>query len=243
MSLRSALLLAILVFVATLLVRLPASVLMPLLPAGIGCEMPGGTLWQGSCARLRYGSLSLSGFSWKLHPAALLRLRVSAELSSEDPRARGHTQVELTRDGGIHLQALSAQLPLQGGLRLFPQGLAGTLQIAVQDARLRHDQLLALQGSIRVLQLRSEDEPADLGNFELQFPAAAGTGPIEGQLHDLGGPLSVSGQLRLLRGGGYDLSGWVAARPQASPDLIQALQLLGPPDAQGRRMFSLAGSL
>ncbi len=243
MSLRSALLLAILVFVATLLARLPARALTPLLPAGVSCEMPGGTVWHGSCARLRDGSFSLEGINWTVHPAALLRLRLSAELSSDDPRALGHTSVELTRDGQIRLQGLSAQLPLSGGLRLFPQGLAGTLQIALDEARLQHDQLLALQGSIRVLQLRSEDEPADLGNFELLFPAAPEGAPIEGQLHDLGGPLSVRGQLRLMRGGGYDLSGWVVARPQASPDLIQALQLLGSPDAEGRRMFSLAGSL
>lgn len=243
MSIRSALLLAILVFVVTLLARLPATALMPLLPAGVSCQMPGGTIWHGSCAQLRDGNLSLSGFSWKLHPAGLLRLRLSAELSSDDPRAAGHTHVQITRDGQIQLQGLSAQLPLQGGLALFPRGLAGTVQIAVDGARVQHEQLLALQGSIRVLQLRSEDQSADLGSFELVFPPAPEGAPIEGQLHDLGGPLSVTGQLRLMRAGGYDLSGSVAARDQASPELLQALQLLGPPDGQGRRTFSLAGSL
>jgi hypothetical protein len=243
MSIRSALLLAIIVFVITLLARLPASALTPLLPMGISCEMPGGTVWHGSCGQLRDGSLSLNGVSWTVHPAALLRLRLSAELSSDDPRAQGHTGVELARDGEIHLQGLSAQLPLQGGLRVFPEGLAGTVQIALDDARLQHQQLLALQGSIRVLQLRSESQSADLGSFELMFPPSSPGSPIEGRLHDLGGPLSVDGQLRLMRAGGYDLSGSVAARGAASPELLQALQLLGPADAQGRRMFSLAGSL
>lgn len=243
MSIRSALLLAIVVFVGTLLARLPASALVPLLPTGISCQEPSGTVWHGSCAQLRDGSFNLSGFSWTLHPVPLLRLRLSAELNSEDPRAVGHTGVEITRDGQISVQGLSAQLPLQGGLALFPRGLAGTVQIAVDGAQLQRQQLLALQGSIRVLQLRSESQSADLGSFELLFPPAPAGSPIEGQLHDLGGPLSVSGQLRLMRGGGYDLSGSVAAREQASPELLQALQLLGPADPQGRRTFSLAGSL
>jgi hypothetical protein len=52
----------------------------------------------------------------------------------------------------------------------------------------------------------------------------------------------VSGELRLMSGG-YDLAGFVAARAAASSDVVQALQLMGPADAQGRRMFSLAGSL
>jgi general secretion pathway protein N len=243
MSIRSALLLAVVVFVVTLLARLPAAALVPLLPAGVSCQMPGGTVWHGSCAQLRDGSFDLSGFSWRLHPGPLLQLRLSAELTSDDPRVAGHTQVEITRDGQIRLQGLSAQLPLQGGLALFPRGLAGTVQIAVDAAQLQHEQLLALQGSIRVLQLRSESQSADLGSFELVFPPAPPGSPIEGQLRDLGGPLSVSGQLRLMRAGGYDLSGSVAAREQASPELLQALELLGPADPQGRRPFSLAGSL
>ncbi len=243
MSIRSALLLAIVVFIVTVLARLPAAALMPLLPAGVSCQTPGGTVWHGTCAQLREGSFSLSGFAWRLHPAALLRLRLSAELTSDDPRAQGHTHVEITRDGQIRVQGLSAQLPLHGGLAVFPRGLAGTVQIAIDGASLQREELLALQGSIRVLQLRSESQSADLGSFELLFPPAPAGSPIEGQLRDLGGPLSVNGQLRLMRGGGYDLSGSVAAREQASPELLQALQLLGPADPQGRRTFSLAGSL
>jgi hypothetical protein len=53
----------------------------------------------------------------------------------------------------------------------------------------------------------------------------------------------VSGLLQLSPSGAYDLEGSVAPRPGASADLTQTLQLLGAPDAQGRRPFSLAGSL
>jgi hypothetical protein len=243
MSIRSALVVAILAFLATVLVRAPARVLAALLPAGVSCEGAAGTLWQGSCGQLRSGRTTLSGIYWTLHPAALLRLSVSADLRSDDPRAAGSARVVLGRGDNLQISALSAQLPLQGGLALLPRGLTGTLQLALSSAHIQHGELTALTGSVRVLQMRSESQSADLGSFELQFPPAAPGGPIQGQLRDLGGPLSVSGQLRLTRGGGYELSGSVAARGDASPQLVQALQLLGPADAQGRRAFSLAGAL
>ena len=244
MSTTRALLLAGLVFLVTLLARLPARALLPLLPAGTDCEAPSGTIWRGACTELRVPRVSLMSVSWAIHPAALLALHLSANVASDDPRAVARAAVTLSHGGRLQLQAVSAQLPLQGGLPgIFPSGLSGQLQIAIDSATLERGQLLALQGSVRVLQLRSESQAADLGSFELSFPAVSAGEPIDGQLRDLGGPLSVSGDLRLMREGGYELTGYVAARPQASADVIQALQLLGPPDAQGRRMFSLAGSL
>jgi hypothetical protein len=243
MTTRAALLIAILVFVITVLVRLPARTLLPLLPPQVSCETPSGTVWHGACAQLRSGTVSLSGFTWHVQPAQLLRGGLQAELVSTDPKASGQAIVTLSAHQQVDVHQLTAQLPLRNGLSVLPHDLSGTVQVSVDRAQLRHGQLLALQGFVRVLQLRSESQAADLGSFELRFPPAAPGDPIQGQLQDLGGPLSVSGQLRLMRSGGYDLSGWVVARPSASPELVQALQLLGPADAQGRRMFSVAGSL
>jgi len=243
MSTRAALVLAIVVFVATLVVRWPARALTPWLPAGVSCDGAAGTVWHGSCVQLRRGHNTLAGVSWTLHPGALLRLRLSADVASADPRASGRARVQLARDGQLQISDLSAQLPLQGGLNLLPRGLAGTVRFAFTRAQLQHGQLTALTGTVRVLQLRAASQSGGLGSYELKFPPAANGAAIRGQLRDLGGPLSVSGQLQLTRGNGYQLSGSVAARTDASAQLLQALQLLGPPDAQGRRTFSLAGSL
>ena len=244
MSITRALLLAGLVFLVTLLARLPASLLLPLLPTGTNCQSPTGTVWHGACGELHVPRLSIMAVSWAVHPAALLKLQLAADVASDDPRAVARAAVVLSHGGRLQLHDVNAQLPLRNGLPgIFPSGLSGQLQVAIDSAKLERGQLLSLQGSVRVLQLRSENQAADLGSFELLFPPAPQGAPIDGQLRDLGGPLSVSGELRLMRAGGYDLSGYVAARPQASAGVVQALQLLGPPDAQGRRMFSLAGSL
>jgi hypothetical protein len=64
-----------------------------------------------------------------------------------------------------------------------------------------------------------------------------------GQLRDLNGPLSVTGVVRLSPDGSYELAGSVAPKPDADPDLARVLQLLGTPDAEGRRAFSIAGTM
>jgi general secretion pathway protein N len=49
--------------------------------------------------------------------------------------------------------------------------------------------------------------------------------------------------LRLSPDGSYELAGSVAPKSDAGSDLTQVLQLLGPADAQGRRVFSIAGTM
>jgi general secretion pathway protein N len=248
MPLKTAISLAIAIFAITVLSQLPAAVLPWLLPATINCETPSGTLWEGACAQLHSGAWELTDVHWTLHPAALLRAQLSADLLSTDPRATGQTRATLHLNGLLELERLDARVPLQGGASMLPSGWSGLLELNVERASLRGGRLNALQGRIVLRQLHSEQPTADLGSFELDVPAPAAESsgpstPIVGQLRDLEGPLSVQGQLRLSSEGAYELSGTLAPRGDASPDLRQALQLLGPPDAQGRYPLSLAGTL
>ena len=62
-------------------------------------------------------------------------------------------------------------------------------------------------------------------------------------LRDTAGPLSVTGTLHYTAVGGYEINGLVGARNDATPDLAKAVEYLGVADSQGRRQFSLAGTL
>jgi general secretion pathway protein N len=241
--LRAAIILVVVVFLATVLVRLPARVLLPMLPADVACDSPAGTIWSGSCDQLRLGAVAVSGLSWRLHPAALLRLRLAADLASADPAARGHAQVVLAPGGEVAITALAATVAMPGDAVLVPAGTSGTMQLAIDAARIAGGHLVALQGTIELQQLHIAYPAADLGSLALQFAPPSPSAPMVGQLRDLNGPLSVTGVLQLSPSGNYELQGSVAPKPDASADLTQALQLLGPPDAQGRRGFSLAGTL
>jgi hypothetical protein len=243
MALRAAFILAAIAFLVTLLMRLPARTLLPLLPPEVSCAAPSGTVWNGACGQLRVGEASVSGLSWKLHPGALLHLQLAADLSSPDPQARGQAQVELTRNGDLAVTALTATVALPGDTAVTPGGISGSMQLAIDSARIENRRLVALQGTIDLLQIHSDDPQADLGSFELRFVPPAQPLVMQAQLRDLDGPLSVTGLLQLEASGSYQLDGSISARPGASAQLVQKLQMLGPPDAQGRQTFSLAGSL
>jgi hypothetical protein len=239
MSLRLGLSLAILVFLGTLLVRFPAKAAAALLPSSVICEQPQGTLWRGSCTHLQTPALTLGDIEWTLHPAALLHATLSADVSSGDPRLSGQGEVELARGGMMTAHALRLQLPLQGGLSQIPPGFQGTIEAEVASVRLNNGLLDELIGTVRVLQLHS-DLLGELGSFELRFPE---DGSMLGQLRDLSGPLALQGQVQLTRQNAYTASGTLQSRPSANPQLAQALQLIGPPDSEGRRSFTFAGHL
>ena len=247
---RAALILLGVVFLATVIVRLPPRALLWALPADVACEAPGGTIWSGSCGELRVDAVTLQGLSWQLHPGALLHLRLAADLTSDDPAASGHAQVELARGGEVSIAALRAQVALPGHVGLVAPGTSGTLQLAIDSARIAGGHLTALQGRSVLQQLRLANPPADLGSFELLFaPPVAGAqlpgvaGAMLGQLRDLNGPVSVTGVLRLSPDGSYELAGSIASKSDAGTDVTQLLQLLGPADALGRRDFSIAGTM
>ncbi len=239
MSLRLALSLALLVFLGTLLARFPAKAAARWLPSTVVCEQPQGTVWRGSCTHLQTPSLTLADVTWTLHPAALLHATLLADVSSADPRLSGQGQVELEHGGTVTARALQVRLPLRGGLSQIPPGFDGTIEADVASVRLNSGMLDELVGTVRALQLRS-DLFGELGSFELRFPE---DGSMLGQLRDLSGPLALQGQVQLTRQNAYTASGTLQSRPSASQQLTQAMQLIGPPDSEGRRTFSLAGPL
>jgi hypothetical protein len=243
MSAKSAILLVVAVFALTLLVRLPAAVLSWLLPPSVICESPGGTLWHGGCAEVRSGALALADVHWTLHPLSLLRAQAALDVDSNDPRARGSAHISLHLNGDVEITALNALLPLEAGIAPVPAGWTGVLDLGIDQASVRDGHVVAVQGTLTARSLHMDRPSADLGSFELKFPTApVGDAPMLGTLRDLGGPLSLAGQLQLRRDGNYELDGSVAPRDASSADLQQLLNLLGPPDAAGRRVVSLAGS-
>jgi hypothetical protein len=243
MSVKSAILLVVAVFALTLLVRLPAAILSWLLPGSVTCESPGGTLWHGGCAEVRSGALSLADVRWTLHPLSLLRAQAALDVESNDARARGSAQLTLHVNGDMDIATLNASLPLEGGLVPVPAGWSGVLDLGIERASVRGGHIAAMQGALTARSVHMDRPSADLGSYELKFPAAlGGNAPMLGTLRDLGGPLSLSGQLQLRRDGNYELDGTIAPRDGAGADLQKILDLLGPPDAAGRHPISFAGT-
>ncbi len=231
-------------FLLTVLIRAPASWALKLAPPGVDCSQPSGSLWRGSCTRLRAAGVELQGVGWVAHAWPMLRGHFDLDVSSADARLPGTVRLSIGLGGHLELRDLHVRLPVGTEfLPLFPTTWRGSLQLDLSRVDFERQRLQALVGTATAHELSQRNPPIAFGSYELRFdPALQENGLIVGKLRDVGGPLAVTGTLQLRNGSDYDLDGFVTARPAASADLVKAVDFLDR-DAQGRRTFSLTGTL
>ena len=231
-------------FGAIVLARLPASWVLPTASADFSCSSVAGSLWNGYCSGLSVRGAALGDLTWQVRPARLLRGELAAHIDLERPpaiSARG--DVEIGLGGTLVVHDLTASLPLSAKvIAALPPALTGSLRLDLALAKItRQGVVSSIKGRIEAHDLiDSSGYVTPLGNFAVTFPG--GAGEPTGELRDLGGPLAVQGKVALTPQPGYDLSGYVTPRPSAVPALVNAIEFLGTPDAQGRRRFALSGT-
>lgn len=236
--------LALLAFVLVFVARLPARWLPKLLPQGVVCIEPAGTVWNGACANFEAAGFRAGALAWSLRPARLLTGRVAAQLRISQPLAHLEGEFAWSPFGGaLEARDLRGELTLAPGGLLpgIPPDLGGRVTLALQELALRERAVRALRGTLDVhdLQQRTGEGPMALGSYQLGFDGeTAADGVVTGRLRDTGGPLDVAGTLSLTPAPGYLLQGTVATRPSASPLLQRQIAFLGSPDAAGRRSFA-----
>lgn len=239
----SIILLAALVFGGVLIARLPAAWVVPALRPDLSCTRISGSIWSGECTGVRVRGVALDQLAWRVHPHALLHGLLSAQLTALRGTASASGEVSMGWHGPVRGRALQVRLALEPALvPILPPYITGTLEADIARIEVaRNGTIERLQGRLTVRHLiDSSGQVTPLGNFAVTFPP--GPGEPVGQLRDLGGPLSLTGTVRLTAQPGYVLRAELAARAGAAPSLVQALQYLGAPDAEGRRPFALAGT-
>ncbi|HKE44988.1 MAG TPA: type II secretion system protein N [Steroidobacteraceae bacterium] len=233
-------------FLVTLLAIAPASLVTTILPSGVTLGMTSGTLWSGTAESLTVQGQSLGGIRWKFLPLHLFRGRVAfdGELLRGDGQVRGRLALGL--GGRYEARNLEIHLPLAS----LPPGIAPRGWLGVVRAQLPSVQIPpapAVPKMLGTIELRGLQAPppngAPIGSYSVAFDAAsAQADKLVGQLKDLEGPMQVTGTVTLSAQRNYVIEGLIAPRAGASQAVINTLRFLGPPDAQGRRPFSLAGT-
>lgn len=243
-ALRGYLLLGVLVFALVIAATLPARLLVPFLPTRLSLQDVSGTLWDGAAEQLNLDGTALGQVQWRLSPWGLLRARLSGDLAIVRPDGRLSGHLSLQRGGQIEAQGLSLDLPLN---TLHPESTQSSWQGRIQGnvafARLENGWPVALEGQFTIEHLHAPNAPDDLGRFVLTFdPRDSTPEALLGRLHDDGGPLMVTAQLRLEPARAYELAGDVAARSALSDELARALAFLGSPGENGRRPLAMSGT-
>lgn len=234
---------AVAAFAAVLIARLPAAWVLPALRGELRCASVLGTVWQGSCRDIRVQGVTVDRLAWRVRARALLRGRLAVRLSAVRGSASATAEVSWPWRGPIEAHEVFARLPIEPQLLpVVPAYITGTLEAHLERVVVTRDGALThLRGTVTVLNLvDSSGQVTPLGSFAVTFSGGAGE-PV-GRLRDLGGPLALSGTVRLTAAPGYSLHAEVAPRASASPSLLSALQFFGAPNAAGQRPFALSGT-
>lgn len=237
-------------FFTTLLATPPARLLASVAQNnGVAMTNPSGTVWSGSATSVSISGLRLGQAQWRLNPLTLFTGRPGGSIDAKLPSGFVRSGFRI---GGkrIELRDLEATTPLSALAPLLGLNLAGgdvSLQMAAVE--LREGWPSKLQGQISLgrvpLLAPGASNSSATGNFRVEFSEAETGGDelLTGVISDLGGAIEISGQVTLGPARSYELSGLIRARAEAPASFRDSLNLLGPPDAEGRRQFSLAGSL
>ncbi len=236
--------LGILAYLVFALATLPANLLVLRLAPAISAAGVEGTVWRGSAQLLQAGSVSLGSVRWKLHVLPLLLARVKADV--ELKRSDGFAQTGVTLSSGqVRFDQLTASLPFSAlPPAAAPGGWSGTINLKLAHLTLQNGWPTQAEGTLETVDLTGPARrPMNMGSYKVIFNGEQTEGELVGMLSDLGGPLEIVGAVRLKPDRSYVVEGVVATRPDAPGSISDTLQYLGPADEQGRRPFSIAGTL
>ena len=234
--------LAVIVFAAIVVARMPAAWIIPAGRGEARCASLDGSLWNGTCTGLTVRGTPLGDLTWELHPLRLALGTLAAHVTVTQGTANAAADVELGFGERVTARHVLADFPLDPKLLPgLPPTLQGRAHVDLTLLQVQRGLITQLQGRIEAHDLQERSGAnTPLGSYVVTFPG--GNGDPIGQLRDLDGPLALEGTLHLTRQPGFQVEGLISARSGAPPELINNLRFLGSPDASGRRTFSLSGT-
>jgi general secretion pathway protein N len=233
-------------FLVCLVAMIPASQVARRMPPGAALAGVSGTIWSGKARALAVNGRPLGALAWSCRPWRLLALQWSCGLTLTPPGGSVTGDVSGNFSGALAAHGLRGRLPIS----LFegiatPRGWSGNLELDLGEVHFENHRPSAATGTLVLRGLHAPGANSQpLGDFELVVgEGTVGGEALSGRLRDLGGPLHVRGAIELQDDGHYLITGDAAPGPGAGPAIFDALGFLGPPDSQGRRPFTIEGSL
>lgn len=236
----------VIVFVSFLVLTLPARHVLGWIGGGqLAVQGVEGSAWRGRVFRLAVNQQAVGPLVWQFDPLMLLMGRTEYRVYVQSGSGGGELRTGVSLLGTRYVRDAQLSIPaadLAKQLRLNLVALAGNFQTDIQDLGFTTDWIDALEGQI-VWQGAQIQQPSQVALGNLQMQLSLRETQIVGVLSDQGGPLDLSGEVVIGQDKTYRLNALVKARDGADPQLQQALQMLGNPDAQGRYTLQLSGAL
>jgi general secretion pathway protein N len=238
---------ALLFAVATL----PASLLEGTLEKrGVQAASLQGSVWSGTARGLSWRGAVIGDLSWQLSPFAVLLARAAGHAVLERADGRVETDFELRPSGRFTLREAKLAMPVAAFDTLplgMPSGWQGQASARIEELVLEQGWPNVLRGELDMDQLVAPPpRSTGIGSYHVVFPDpgfTASDATLSAGVSDKEGPFSVSGRLTVSRDRSFLLEGTLAPRGEVPPAMERSLALLGPADENGRRPFSVSGTL
>jgi len=234
-------------FVIFALVTLPASIVLSRLgSAGVVASGVSGSIWNGKAQVLQIQGSNIGTVEWDLHVLPLITLHLNADVKVSRTDGFASTALSVGPGGKVTLKQLTASLPLSAINNPQINGWAGQLNAKFAKLTLDKGWPTEVDGTLDAIDITGPArKPANVGSYHLVFDPATSTAELlQGAITDAGnGPLQINGTVRLKSDRSYEIDALVGTKPNTPPNLARALEYMGPPDAQGRHQFSMAGAI
>jgi hypothetical protein len=236
----------LLVFLAVLVLNLPASWFASLLPSQVRCAELGGSIWHGECLRLEFQGNSFGDASWNLAPGAAFRGHLTGDVDVRGGALTLTADIDTNFLGVGELRNVKGQFPMDPTfIAQLPRDQRGRISADLKRVVIGASGAPAqIAGTLELHDLRQlRDQPADLGSFQLTFDGSARPdGGLVGKLKDLGGPFLIEGTVTLTPPNAFEVQGFITGRSAEAERAAQIIALNAPAEASGRRPFGFAGT-
>jgi hypothetical protein len=234
------------VFLAVLVLYLPASWFASALPPPARCAEIGGSVWHGECLGLSVENNKLGDATWNFAVGAALGGKLVGDVEVRGVALTARADVDTGFNGVGELRNIVAKLALDPAfIADLPADKRGTVSADLKRVVLDQAQSVRqIEGTVDLTELRQVGaRPLDLGSYRVTFDGArADGGNVIGKLRDIGGPFAVDGTLTVTPPNNYLVTGFITGRTAQAESLVRELSLGARPDASGRTAFSFEGS-
>lgn len=236
-------------YLVVLVATLPASRVYQLaaatLPPSIQLYGLKGSLWSGSADTLVLASQRYRNARWQLQPLSLLSGAMVFELDLDNGASllQGRAGVDIF--GNLILRNVSLQQDLgdiQALAQVAPISLGGKISGRIDAVKMSRRQIASAQANFTlrdVAFLLPRRTP--WGDFKLDIEKPDSDTLVK--VRDQGGPLRADGLITIDDANQYQINIALEAAADASPDLIQGLNYVGPRGGDGKTRLTNGGSL
>lgn len=234
----------VLTFAIGLILMFPARVALHWASApGFAVSGIKGTIWRGSARHILVNGLLLRDIQWRSKPLALFTARAAFAIKATPPGGFLESDVAITLTGNLHLNDLSASLPLtllQQAVRM--PGLRGTANVKFERLRIADGVPVVATGSVDVVGLVVPLPSATpIGDYRAEFLTQEDG--VVASVEDTDGVVDLAGSLQITDDRNYQFLGQVAPKAKTPSALRQQLQFLGSANDQGQYELRLEGQL